>query len=162
MLKLIIVGGIAGVLSLSVSLPVHSQIEAGTTQFFEVERSEISPLELRQFAQILQQFKAIDYRTQQKMAIAIKKGGLSYERFMEIGKSQNNYDYTAGIQASSEELDKFRKTIIEVEKIVVNTEEKKVRVINSQGLEIKRFQQIETIISQDSELQKKVQQMVGH
>ncbi|MGP0128816.1 MAG: DUF4168 domain-containing protein [cyanobacterium endosymbiont of Rhopalodia musculus] len=162
MLKLILVGGVAGVLYLSVSLPVHGQIEARTTQFFEAEHSEISPLELRQFAQVLQQFQAIDYRTQQKMAMAIKKGGLSYERFMEIGQSQNNYNYAAGVQASLEELEKFQKTVSEVEEIIVNTEQKKERVIQSQGLAIKRFRQIETIISQDSKLQEKVQQMVGN
>ncbi|BBA78781.1 hypothetical protein RGRSB_0161 [cyanobacterium endosymbiont of Rhopalodia gibberula] len=162
MLKLILAGGITGVLCLSISLPVHSQIEARTTQFFEADHSEISPLELRQFAQILQQFQEIDYRTQRKMAMTIKKGGLSYERFMEIGQSQNNYNYATGLQASSEELEKFQKTISEVEEIVVNTEQKKERVIQSQGLEIKRFRQIETIISQDRKLQKKVQQMVGN
>ncbi|YAI81316.1 MAG: DUF4168 domain-containing protein [cyanobacterium endosymbiont of Rhopalodia sterrenbergii] len=162
MLKLILLGGITGVLYLSIALPVYSQIEAGTTQFFEAEHSKISPLELRQFAQILQQFQEIDYRTQRKMAMTIKKGGLSYERFMEIGQSQNNYNYATGLQASPEELDKFRKTISEVEEIIVNTEQKKERVIQSQGLEIKRFRQIETIISQDRQLQKKVQQMVGN
>lgn len=162
MLKLILVGGITGVFSLFISLPVHGQIEVKTPQFFESEHSEISPLELRQFAQILQQFREIDYRTQRKMAITIKKGGLSYERFMEIGQSHKNYNYATGLQASVEELEKFQKTMSEVEEIIVNTEQKKERIVQSQGLEIKRFQQIETIISQDRKLQKKVQQMVGN
>ncbi|XLQ10967.1 MAG: DUF4168 domain-containing protein [cyanobacterium endosymbiont of Epithemia adnata isolate EadnSB Bon19] len=162
MLKPILVRGIIGFFSLFMSLPVYGQIEAKTTRFFEAENSEISPLELRQFAQILQQFQGIDYRTQQKMAITIKKGGLSYERFMEIGQSHSNYNYTTGLQVSPEELEKFQKTISEVEEIIANTEQKKERLIQSQGLEIKRFRQIETIISQDRQLQKKVQQMVGN
>lgn len=162
MLKPILFGGITGVLFLSISLSVHGQIEAETTPFFETNYSEISPLELRQFAQILQQFKGIDYSTQQKMAMTIKKGGLSYERFMEIGQSQNNYNYAAGVQASPEELEKFQKTISEVEEIIINTEQKKERMIQSQGLGMKRFRQIEAIISQDRNLQKKIQQMVDN
>ncbi|WP_267383385.1 DUF4168 domain-containing protein [Cyanobacterium sp. uoEpiScrs1] len=162
MFKLLLAGGITGILYLSISLPVYGQIEARTTQFFEADHSEISPLELRQFAQILQQFQGIDYRTQQRIAMTIKKGGLSYERFMEIGQSHNNYNYTTGLQASSEELDKFQKTVSKVEEVIVSTEQKKERVIQSQGLEVKRFRQIETIIAKDSKLQKKVQQMVGN
>ncbi len=162
MLKSILVGGITGILCLSVSSPVHSQIEAETTPFFGTTQSEISPLELRQFAQIIQQFQGIDYRTQRKMGQAIKKGGLSYERFMEIGKSKNNYNYVAGVQASPDELEKFQKTLTQVEEIITETEQKKERMIKSQGLEIKRFRQIETMVTQDRDLQQKVQQMVGN
>lgn len=161
MLKPILFGGVTGVLFLSVSLSVHAQIEAETTPFFETNNSEISPLELTQFAQILRQFKGIDNATKQKMAMTIKKGGLSYERFMEIGQNQNNYNYTAGVQASPEELEKFQKTVSEVEEIIINNEQKKERTIQSQGLGIKRFKQIDSIISQDRNLQKKIQQMVS-
>lgn len=162
MLKPILFGGITGVLCLSISLSVYGQIEAETIPFFETNHSEISPLELRQFAQILQQFKVIDYSTQQKMAMTIKKGGLSYERFMEIGQSQHNYNYATGVQASPEELEKFQKTISEVEEIIINTEQKKDRIIQSHGLGIKRFRQIEAIISKNRNLQKKIQQMVDN
>ncbi|HAC63407.1 MAG TPA: DUF4168 domain-containing protein [Cyanothece sp. UBA12306] len=160
MLKSMLVGGIVGVLGLSLSLPVCSQIEPNINPLLETSQAKISPLEMRQYAQILQQFKGIEYRTQQKMAQAIKKGGLSYERFLEIGKNQNNYNYTAGVQASPDELEKFQKTLVEVEKIISETEDKKKRMIKSQGLELQRFQQIETIIAQDRNLQQKLQQMV--
>ena len=160
MLKSILLGGITGVLCLSVSFPVQSQIEAEITPIIESSSTEISPLEMRQYAQILQQFQGIEYRTQQKMAQAIKKGGLSYERFMEIGKNQNNYNYLAGVQASPDELEKFQKTLTHVEEIITETEDKKKRMIKSQGLDLQRFQEIEAIIEKDRDLQKKLQQMI--
>ncbi|ACK66409.1 hypothetical protein PCC8801_2398 [Rippkaea orientalis PCC 8801] len=160
MLKSMVVVGVISVLGLSFSLPVRSQIQPNITPIVGASTTEISALEMRQYAQILQQFRGIEYKTQQKMAQAIKKGGLSYERFMEIGRNQNNFNYTAGVQASAEELEKFQKTLTEVEKIIAETEDKKKRMIVSQGLELQRFQQIEQIIAKDRDLQERLQQMV--
>jgi hypothetical protein len=178
MLKPILVKGFIGYIgffSLFMSLPVYSQIEVTTPQFFEKKNPLVSPLELNQFVQIIQQFPAIDYRAHKLMETAAKKEGLSLERYDEIMKmlrGVDRVDYEIGLQVSpekynvqfkvsEEELKKFQRLEAIEEEINEDVVQQKIRIVRSQGLEIKRFQQIESMVARDLELQLKVKQMMG-
>ncbi|MEM8777474.1 MAG: DUF4168 domain-containing protein [Cyanobacteria bacterium P01_G01_bin.49] len=163
MFKSIVVGGVIGIVGLSVPINVNAQLKAPlspNSQLSVVSESEIAPLELQQFVQVIKQFQRIEYANQQKVAKAMKKEGLSPERFMEINESQKNWQSQS--DASADEMEKFRNIVVEIKEIMSDAEEKRKKMVETQGLSLKRFLEIEEIVAKDDELQAKVQQMLGN
>ena len=117
-------------------------------------------MELQQFVQVIKQFRRIETSMQREMAKAIKKEGLTPERFMEIDKTQRQLRSES--VNSSEDLEKFRKVVTEFQKIMDDAEEKRQTTVATQGLEVERFLEIEKIVSNNQQLQGKVERMLGN
>ena len=94
------------------------------------------------------------------MAKAMKKEGLTPEKFMEINKNQRQLN--PNIDNSSEDLDKFRKVVVKLEEIMNNAEKKRQSTVKMQGLALERFLKIEEIVAKSKNLQEKVQKMLGN
>lgn len=163
MFKSIVVGGLLTIVGLSVSTSVNAQLSAPlspNSQLSVVSEPEVSPLELQQFVQVIKQFQRIEQTSQQKVAKAINAEGLSPKRFMEINQSQR--DWRSQSDASADEMEKFRKAVVKIQDIMRDAETKRQRTVETQGLDLKRFLEIEKIIAQNENLQAKVQQMLGN
>ncbi|MEA5509844.1 DUF4168 domain-containing protein [Crocosphaera sp. UHCC 0190] len=161
MYKSILVGGVMTIVGLSVPTTVMAQFQvplSSTVESSQASQPAVSPLELQQFVQVIKQFQKIEMQTQQQMAKAIGKEGLTPQRFVEINESQRNRNPQANV--SSDELDKFKKAVVKVNEIMNASETKRQRTVETQGLELKRFLEIESTISQNKALQARVQQML--
>lgn len=122
---------------------------------------EITALELGQFVQAIKQLQSLEKRTQQKIAKAIKAGGLSLERFIEIGRGLEDPGSSPAAAPSPEEREQFDRTVAEIRQIRQETLPKQERAIVGEGLALERFAQIDRQIRQDPSLQQRVQQMLG-
>ena len=163
MFKSIVVGGLLTIVGLSVSTSANAQLSAPlspNSQPSVVSEPKVSPLELQQFVQVIKQFQRIEQKSQQKVAKAINAEGLSPKRFMEI--NQNQRDWRSQSDASADEMEKFRKAVVKIQEIMRDAETKRQRTVETQGLDLKRFLEIEEIIAQNQDLQAKVQQMLGN
>ncbi|MDJ0508459.1 MAG: hypothetical protein QNJ64_04265 [Crocosphaera sp.] len=165
MFKSLVVGGIITVLGLHYPTVTYAQFRGPISPTIEIETEtvtspKVSPIELQQFVQVIKQFQRIEANMQREMAKAIKQEGLTSQRFMEINESQRQLRSES--VNSSEDLEKFRKIVVQLEEIMDDAEKKRQTTVVTQGLELKRFLEIEKIISQNKQLQAKVQQMLGN
>ena len=162
MFKSLVVGGVMAVVGLMSHTVAYGQFGgpiSPTIQTETVADPEVSPLELQQFVQVIKQFQRIEAVMQRKMAQAMKKEGLTPERFMEINESQRQLRSES--VNSSEDLEKFRKVVVKFNEIMDDAEAKRQSTVETQGLELKRFLEIEKIVSNNRQLQAKVQRMLG-
>ncbi|MGK7941327.1 MAG: DUF4168 domain-containing protein [Crocosphaera sp.] len=163
MFKSLLVGGIITLVGVNQPTVTYAQFNAPISPTIEretVSSPKVSPIELQQFVQIIKQFQRIEMNMQREMAKAMKKEGFTPQRFMEINESQRQLRSES--VNSSEDLEKFRKVVVQLEEIIDNAEKKRQSTVATQGLELKRFLEIEKIISQNKQLQAKVQQMLGN
>ena len=163
MFKSLVVGGMMTMVGLISPTVAYGQFNGTISPTIETEtvaNPEVSPLELQQFVQVIKQFQRIEAMTQREMAKVLKKEGLSPDRFMEINESQRRLRSES--VNSSEDLEKFRKVVVEFNEIMDDAEEKRQSTVETQGLELKRFLEIEKIVSNDQQLQARVQRMLGN
>ena len=163
MFKISILGSIVTILLFSFTQKVKSQFPAPLSPTIKTETNylqEVSPLELKQFVNVIKQFQRIEMNMQHIMAKAMKKEGLTPEKFLEINKNQRQLK--PSFDNSSEDLDKFRKVVIKLEEIMSNAEKKRQSTVKTQGLDLPRFLKIEEIVAKNKHLQEKVQKMLGN
>lgn len=117
----------------------------------------VSLLELQQFAQALNQLRAIEMETQKKITEALKEEKLSPERFQEIGQSSNNPDFSVSTQISPVEQQRFEKALAKIQTIRQEIIPKQSRAITLQGLTVERFSQIGQAIDKNPALKQQLQ-----
>ena len=163
MFKSLVVGGMITIVGFMSPTVAYGQFNGPISPSIETETvvdPEVSPLELQQFVQIIKQFKRIEAMTQREMAKALKKEGLTPERFMEINESQRQLRSES--VNSSADLEKFRNVVVKFNEIMDDAEEKRQGTVETQGLKLNRFLEIEKIVSNNRQLQAKVQRMLGN
>ncbi len=163
MFKSLVVGGAIAMVGLTIPTTAYGQFNGPISPTIQTETAanpEVSPLELQQFVQVIKQFQRIERFTQMQMAKAIKKEGLTPQRFMEINESQRQLRSES--VNSSEDLEKFRKVVVQFQEIMDDAEEKRQSTVENQGLELERFLEIEKIVAKNKQLQSKVEQMLGN
>ncbi|WP_107670989.1 hypothetical protein [Cyanothece sp. BG0011] len=164
MFKSLVVGGAIAIVGITLPTTAYGQFNAGsispTIETETVANPEVSPIELQQFVQVIKQFQRIERYMQMQMAKAIKKEGLTPEKFMEINESQRQLRSQS--VNSSEDLEKFRKVVVEFQDIMDEAEERRQSTVENQGLELDRFLEIEKIVAGNKQLQSKVEQMLGN
>jgi len=162
MFKSVLICGLLGLSLLSLPIAANAQAQQlnAQTQTQSTASAEIPSLELQQFVQIIKRWKTIDQESQGKMVQIIKSEGLTPERFVEILKQQQSPKASDG-ELSADDKAKFEKIITKFQQVEQDSIPKKEKAITSQGLDVKRFAQIQQMIQQDPSLQQKVQKMMG-
>jgi len=162
MFKSVLICGLLGLSLLSLPIAANAQAQQlnAQTQTQSTASAEIPSLELQQFVQIIKRWKTIDQESQGKMVQIIKSEGLTPERFVEILKQQQAPKASDG-ELSADDKAKFEKIITKFQQVGQDSIPKKEKAITSQGLDVKRFAQIQQMIQQDPSLQQKVQKMMG-
>jgi DNA-binding transcriptional MerR regulator len=95
-----------------------------------------------------------------EMSQALEEIGLSPEVFREI--LQAKQDPEAESDASEEELQKFDSATQELSQIQRETQSDMKEAVESEGLEVARFQQILSAVREQPDLQKQVQQIIDN
>lgn len=163
MLKSIVLSGLVGAFVVATSSLAYSQTSTAVPQMMAQANSttEISPEELQQFAQTLKQLRQIEVQAQQQMAQAVQAQGLTPERFMEIlGQNQQNQDSQPAADVSGDEKEKFDQALTQVRGILQEAESQKLQVLQAQGMEPERFNQIIAAVQEQPSLQQQVQQLL--
>lgn len=117
--------------------------------------TQVSSEELQKFARTIKQLIGIEQNANQEMSQVITKSGLSQERFFAIYKSQKTPSTPPTPAVSSQEKQQFEKAFTNLRQIQQQAETKMKQVLQTEGLQPERFNQIEAVVRQDPALQKK-------
>ncbi|GBF81287.1 DUF4168 domain-containing protein [Aphanothece sacrum] len=140
-------------------LPAYSQTQPLLAQANSQTNSlkSLSKEDLQKFAQAVKKLQALEEDAQRKMAEAVKAQGMTPERFMEIGKSEN--PTSSNINAAEQE--KFTKALAQVKKIIEEDKVKKQEAVQTSGLNIDQFNEMAQAIRKDPALQEQVRKLLG-
>jgi hydroxymethylpyrimidine pyrophosphatase-like HAD family hydrolase len=127
-------------------------------QVKQAATTEVSPQELEQFAQAIEEMRSIQLESRDKVSQALQEEGISKERFQEILKAQRNPE--VNVNASQQEMQKFESASQKLADIQRNTQSQMKNAVQEQGLEVPRFQQILAAVREQPTLQQQVQQMI--
>ncbi|MEL4897536.1 DUF4168 domain-containing protein [Crocosphaera sp. Alani8] len=116
----------------------------------------ISQPELEKFAKAISELRVIDDETRLKMIEAVQSNGMSPEEFMEIGKQEESER-----NLSEEQQVQFNKALEAVRNLNEEDRQKKRVAVEEAGLKISRFNEIAKIVEKDSDLQKKVVEILS-
>ncbi len=123
----------------------------------------VSPAELQKFAKVIPQLQEIQKSAQQQVSEAIKKAGLSEGRFRELyGVQQSPTATQPSTPATPQEQQAVQQVVSQLETIQSDVQTRRVQAVQSQGLELTRFNEILTAVRQDSDLQKQLQQILSN
>lgn len=159
MFKSLCVSSASLLILLSVSTPALAQPSTSIAQA-QVKQSSpnVSPQELEQFAQAIQQMREIQIESRDQVSEAIEEEGLSKDRFREILQAQRNPEVETN--ASQAEMQQFESASQKLAEIQRDTQSQMKEAVESQGLEVPRFQQILSAVREEPNLQQQVQQMI--
>lgn len=129
-----------------------------TTSLFFAQDQDISGKELSQFAVAFQQVRFINQSSQQDMVKALEVEGLSVKRFNTINQDEQNPNKE--VDASEEELKKYKSAMKSVEDIQVKTQEDLLAKIKDFGLSLERYQEIATQLQSDENLQQRLSEIM--
>ena len=163
MLESLLFRGLVGSLVLFSSYPAYSQTLSSVPQSLLAQAAsptQVTPEELEKFAQALKQLILIEREANQRMAQAVQEEGLTPERFVQIEQSTQGEGAASAADISAEEKQKYDKALVKVREIVQEVRAKQYQALQSQGLEVERFQEIVAVVQNNPQLEQQVQQML--
>ncbi len=161
MLKQLLAGGSVFAILLSVSLSAQAQTSSpGAPKVQPAPQVQVSPAELQKFANAVKQLQVIQQTSQTEMVQAVQGESLSEQRFVQIYQAQQNPQVQPKPQVSEKEKQSFQKAFAKLGQIQQATQTKMNQVVQSQGMEVQRFNQIFAAVRQDPTLQQKVRQLL--
>ncbi|MGF1480680.1 MAG: DUF4168 domain-containing protein [Cyanophyceae cyanobacterium] len=125
----------------------------------ETTPTEVSSEELEQFATAMEQMQVIRQDYEGQMVQAVESEGLSKERFIEISQVQRDPEAQPASEISQEEQESFENAVARLVELQQEAKDKMKEAVQSQGLEVSRFNEILAAVKQDPNLQQEVQQM---
>ena len=151
-------------------LPARAQTQASPTsqppkqapqsQEPQTSETQVSPQELQKFAKAVKLLLPIQREASQQMAAAIEQGGLSKDRFTEIFEAQHMPQVPPAKPISQEEKQKFTRTLAKVTAIQEKEQPKMKQVVQDQGLDVQRFNQIQLEVQHNPTLLQQVLQLI--
>jgi hypothetical protein len=134
-------------------------IQAQMMQQQQEVDTNVSDDELKNFASALQKVQIVQKASQEKMIKALEDEDITVERYNEIYTAQQ--DPEQEVKANKEEMANFNSASEKIEEIQTKTNTKIQKEIKEDGLTVKRYQEIMTVMQQDQELQMKLQQYLA-
>ena len=161
MLKQILASGSVVIVMLTTAFMAQAQTQQPAPQPQAPETSsQISPEDLQKFANSIKQLQMIDRKTQTEMLEAVKGVGLTEERFMEIYQNQKSPQAQPKTEISQTEKQRFDQAFTKIQQIQQQTQAQMKQAVETEGLEIQRFNSIMASVQRDPALQKKVLEMI--
>ena len=120
---------------------------------------EVSDKELEKFVNAVDKVKDLQENAQKKMVDAIEKEGLDANRFVQINNIDRNPEKDIKKEVSENELESFNKAKQKVSKMQQNMQNKQVKAIESEGIDVQRYVEIARAAQRDPELRSKIQEM---
>jgi len=170
MLKQVLASSSVLALLLMCHLPAQAQTQAPAPQPQEQEapqpqdqqtpQTQVSPQELQKFAKAVKLLLPIQREANQQIALAIQQEGLSKDRFSEIFEAQQMPQVQPATPISQQEKQKFTRTLTKVTAIQQQLQPKLKKIVQDQGLEVPRFNQIQTEVKQNPALLQQVLKLI--
>lgn len=126
----------------------------------EAPQIQVSPEELQKFANSVKQLQLTYHKFQTAMVQAVESEGLSQERFTEIYLAQQNPEAQPKPEITQKEKQDFEKAFMKVEQIQLDNQLQMKQIVEQEGLEVQRFNQIFATTLQDTTLQQQVRQIL--
>ena len=126
----------------------------------EMPDVEVSDEELTSFVEVTIDAQQIQMEAQEDMIEMVEDAGLNVDRFNEIltGMQQGQSQADMGIE--DEEMERFDNVINDLEAVQEKVEADIMEIIESKGMEVERFQEINMALQMSPELQQKYQEIV--
>ena len=125
------------------------------------EQINVEEAELAQFVDALQQIEQVQMETQEEMIGVLNDLDLSTDRFNEIYQAEHNPEFELEQALSDDEQQRYRMAEQELQGIQEDSQVEMSQVVESQGIDIDRFNEIYVALTQDPELQQRVQEMMN-
>ena len=125
------------------------------------EQINVEESELAQFVDALQQIEQVQMETQEEMIGVLNDLDLSTDRFNEIYQAEHNPEFELERALSDDEQQRYRMAEQELQGIQEDSQVEMSQVVESQGIDIDRFNEIYVALTQDPELQQRVQEMMN-
>lgn len=122
------------------------------------QKVEVNDEELTKFAKAYQGIVMVNQQAQQKMVQVVEDGGFDVERFNEI--HQASQDPNKEVEVSSEEQEKHKTVITEIEGMQGEFQKDMEKVIEKEGLSLQRYEQLAMALQTDTELQQRLQKLM--
>lgn len=149
--------------SVSLAASAFAQQKPSTEQAPQMKQKmpdiNVTDSELEKFVQAVDEVKNLQENAQKKMIDAIENEGLDAKRFVEINNIQRNPEADAGQQLSKKELESFNNAKEKVDKMQKEMQDKQMKAIEQQGIEVERYVEIARAAQSDPELRQKIQNM---
>lgn len=130
----------AFVTALFLTINVSAQDSPAVPQEQQQTETNFDDQELQQFASAAGKVMVLQQETEQKMIQAIEEENLELEKFNQILQSQQNQEIEAN--ASEEEMQSFNSAAEKIIKIQTEVQTDMMRVIQEEGLEPQKYEQI--------------------
>lgn len=162
MFKQLLTGGSFFALLLASSLSAQAQIQQTPRQTQEpaVPQVQIAPEDLQKFSNAIKQLQVIQQESITQMSQVVQREGLSEQRFIQIFQSQRNPRAQPTVKITQEEQQKFEQANTRIREVQQKNQVKMMQVVEKEGLDVERFNQILAAVRQNPTLQQKVQQMI--
>jgi len=126
----------------------------------EMPDVEVSDDELKQFVEVTMDAQEVQMEAQESMVDMVEDAGLSVDRFNEILQGMQQGQSQADMNVEDEEMERFDEVISDLEVVQQKVEEDIMEIIESKGMEVDRFQEINMALQMNPELQQKYQEIV--
>lgn len=147
-------------LLLTGSLPAQAQSQqAAPSPQAPTPQVQIDPKELQKFSKAVKQLQVIQEKSVTQMRQVVERQGLSEQRFMQIYQAQRNPSKPA-TKVTPVEQQNFEQASTRLKKIQQETQSKMMQVVEKEGLNVERFNQIMAAVRQNPSLQQQVRQMI--
>lgn len=164
MIKQVLAGGSLLFLVTVGSLPASAQTPAAPAQAPAAPAAPataVSNDELKKFAGAVKQILLVAQDTEAQMVEAVKKEGLSENRFNEIYLSKKDPAKKPATQVTPKEEQSYNQAVSRLGEIQKAAQTRMDGIVTAQGLQVDRFNQIFTSIQKDPKLRQQVQQMIS-
>ncbi len=159
MFRNLLVGGCAALIGLAVSLPALAQQKAPSAQ--TAPAASVSSADVQKFAGAVKQILVLNKSSEAQAMDAIRKEGLTEQRFGEILSAQNNPQQKPAKPIAAQERQGYDRAVAKLVQIQKENESKAEQAVKSQGLDIKRFNQIFEQVRSNPQLRQEVKKMIG-
>ncbi|GEM_PF-6441732 len=142
---------------------INKQEEAPTEEFNLDEITPVSDQEIAQFANALMQIQTIQQSYDSQIASVVETVGLSPQRFYQIltlVRSPQEAEAENIPEVAEAEAESFQQALIQIGAIQQETQTQMQQVIQAEGLDLERFQEIIIVINNDEAIESRVRQML--
>ncbi|TVR32437.1 MAG: DUF4168 domain-containing protein [Spirochaetaceae bacterium] len=122
---------------------------------------EVGDTELMQFVDALREVEKVQVATQQDMLAVLDDQGISTERFNELYQAEHSPEFELDQPLSAEEENRYRVAEQELQAIQQEAQVQMSQAVEDEGIGVERFNEIYVALTQDPELQQRVQQLIN-
>ncbi len=142
------------------SLPAQAQNPSPAPAPSQSAPANVSPDELKKFAGAIKKVLVIAQGMETDMVQAVKKEGLTEQRFNEIHQSRQNPSAKPTQQVTPKEDQSYKQALTQLTQIQKDAQTKMDQAVESEGLKVDRFNQIFAAVQKDPNLRQEVRKLM--